>query len=86
MKSAIVVLLTALFLFGCPKREIARFPVVETAPPSYIWVCNTHADGTTVCDAVPTLKDVPSGYECVYQSNGITACWPNKMTLPREQR
>jgi len=81
----LLVLVACLFLAGCPKK-IPSHPVIESAPPQYIWVCNNHADETIVCDAVPELKDVPSGYECIYQLNGITACWPNEMTLPREQK
>ena len=81
----VLLLVACLFLIGCPKRN-HKWPVIDTKPPQYAWVCQTHADGTIVCDAVSSLKDVPSGYDCVQQSNGITACWPIKMTLPREQR
>ncbi len=72
------------YLTACAPHVRPKYPVISTLPPSYIWVCNEHG-GTTVCDAVPRLEDVPSGYECVYQSNGITACWP-QMTAPREQK
>ncbi len=80
-----ILLAACLFLSGCPKRVQPRFPVIETRPPQYIWVCNTHADGTIVCDAVASEKDIPPGYQCVQQDNGVEVCW-QEMTLPREQK
>ena len=72
----LVLLIFSLFLSGCPKK-IQTHPVIDTRPPQYIWVCQTHKDGTIVCDAVSELKDVPLNSDCVYQDNGVTSCWLN---------
>jgi len=74
----VVLGVVALLLSGCHRRVEPVHPVIETEPPRYVWVCDVHTDQTVVCDAVPDLKAVPEGYDCVYQANGITACWGGK--------
>ncbi len=85
MKHTFLILIAVLFLSGCPKRVEPRYPVVTTQPPKYIWVCKQLV-GFQRCDAVASKKDVPSGYDCVTQSDGMEVCWENKMTHPREQK
>lgn len=82
MRYLLLVFVVALVLSGCQKRVLLTHPVIETQPPKYIWVCDTHIDGVINCKAVARWQDVPTDHsDCVVQDNSVLVCWPTKSNV-----